>query len=73
MNENMLYFNAPSRWAQVRRIKRMAGFDYSFQQFLLDDMVPEYPPEIRSRRTGKDFIPLAPPVVMDIKDTRGGK
>jgi hypothetical protein len=74
MNENILYFNAPSRWAQVRRIKWMAGFDYSFQQFLLDDVVPEYPPsEIRSRPAGEEFIPLAPPVVMDIKDTRRGK
>jgi hypothetical protein len=65
MNNNVLYFNAPTRWAQVRRIKRLAGFDYSFQQFLQDDVVPEYPSGVRS---GKPFTPLARPVIMDMKD-----
>jgi hypothetical protein len=63
MNNNVLYFNAPTRWAQVRRIKRLAGFDYSFQQFLQDDVVPEYPSGVRS---GKPFTPLARPVIMDM-------
>ncbi|MDR1524448.1 MAG: hypothetical protein LBS79_04185 [Tannerella sp.] len=69
MNNNVLYFNAPSRWAQVRRIKKLAGFDYSFPQFLQDDVVPEYPATVRS---GRD-IPLAPPVILDIKDIRRKK
>jgi hypothetical protein len=66
MNNNVLYFNAPTRWAQVRRIKRLAGFDYSFEQFLRDDIVPEYPSTVRSGGDDKGFIPLAPPVIREM-------
>ena len=72
MNDNVLYFNAPTRWAQVRRIKRLAGFDYSFSQFLQDDVVPEYPSATRSDRD-ETFVPLAPPIIRDIKDIRRKK
>lgn len=64
MNRNILYFNAPTRWAQVRRIKKLAGIDYSFSQFLLDDIVPEFPTETRSM---KNLKPLAPPVMKMIQ------
>ena len=60
MVNNILYFNAPTRWAQVRRIYKIAGFNYSFSQFLLDDKVPEVPTSVRQ---ATDFIPLAPPVI----------
>jgi hypothetical protein len=64
MNNNVFYFNAPTRWAQVRRIKRLAGFDYSFEQFLQDDVVPAYPSMVRSGgRDNKEFVPFAPPVM----------
>jgi hypothetical protein len=66
MNNNVLYFNAPSRWAQVKRIKRLAGFDYSFEEFLRDDIVPEYPSTVRSGGDDKEFIPLAPPVIREM-------
>ena len=69
MNDNTLYFNAPSRWAQVRRIMRLGGISYSFSQFLSDDIVPEYPAAIRSFAE-KDFIPLAPPVLKDFNEIR---
>ncbi|MDR1523797.1 MAG: hypothetical protein LBS79_00880, partial [Tannerella sp.] len=72
MNDNVFYFNAPSRWAQVRRLKKLAGFDYSFQQFLQDDVVPEYPTTVRSGRS-EEFIPLAPPIIREIKDIRRKK
>ena len=62
MDDNIPYFNAPSRWAIVRRIKRLAGLNYSFSQFLQDDSIPVYPATLR-RDAGKDFIPLAPPVI----------
>ena len=61
MNDNVLYFNAPTRWAQVRRIMKLAGISYSLSQFLQDDVVPEYP--TRTRRNMDNFIPLAPPVI----------
>jgi hypothetical protein len=60
MNDNVLYFNAPTRWAQVRRIMRLAGFDYSFERFLEEDIVPVYPTSSRSQT--EDFRPFAPPI-----------
>lgn len=65
MNNNILYFNAPTRWAQVRRIKKLAGIDYSITQFLQEDVVPDYPVETRNM---KDFKPLAPPIMKIISD-----
>ena len=65
MNNNIPYFNAPTRWAQVRRIKKLAGFDYSITQFLQEDVIPEYPVETRRR---ENFRPLAPPVMKIIAD-----
>ena len=49
MNDNVAYFNAPSRWAQIRRIRRLAGEpDYTFDAFLLEDQRPAYPVGTRS-------------------------
>ena len=61
MNDNVFYFNAPTRWAQVRRIKKLAGIPYSFSQFLQDDVVPVYPTSTRSKT--ENFKPLAPPII----------
>ena len=52
MNDNVAYFNAPSRWAQIRRIRRLAGEpDYTF-----------------GTRSGigdlSRFVPSGPPVVI---------
>jgi hypothetical protein len=60
MNNSIPYFNAPTRWAQVRRIMHLAGFDYSFERFLQEYLIPKYPAETRSKT--EDFRPLAPPV-----------
>ena len=62
MNNNIPYFNAPTRWAQVRRIYKLAGIDYSFSQFLQQDKIPEYPKNAQTKT--KDFIPLPPPVII---------
>ena len=60
MNDNVAYFNAPSRWAQIRRIRRLAGEpDYTFDAFLLEDQRPAYPVGDLSR-----FVPSGPPVVI---------
>ncbi len=65
MNNNVFYFNAPSRWAQVKRIKKLAGFSYTFAQFLQEDVVPEYPAKIRANYVEKNFVPLAPPIIKE--------
>jgi len=62
MNNNIPYFNAPTRWAQVRRIHKLAGIDYTFSQFLQDDKAPPIPASLRSQT--EPFIPLAPPVIV---------
>jgi hypothetical protein len=64
-----LYYNAPSRWAIVRRIMRLAGIDYSFAQFLQDDKIPTYPVRLL-RHDGKEPIPLALPVIRALKERR---
>ncbi|MDR2232496.1 MAG: hypothetical protein LBE56_05155 [Tannerella sp.] len=66
MNDNTFYFNAPSRWATVRRIMRLAGVNYSFAQFLRDDRIPVYPTTTRSDAS-TDFVPLAPPVIKRLR------
>jgi len=73
MNNNVFYYNAPSRWAQVRRIMYLAGFDYTFAQFLIDDKAPVYPASARSAASDKEFVPFAPPAVKVIPDTRKHK
>jgi hypothetical protein len=72
MNDNIPYYNAPTRWAIVRRIMRLAGINYSFSQFIQDDRIPAYPATVR-RYAGKDFIPTSPPVIKEWKDIRGGR
>ena len=64
MNDNVFYFNAPSRWAQVRRIKRIAGISYTFAQFMQDDVIPPYLGKTRANYVEK-FVPFAPPVVIE--------
>ena len=39
MNENLEYFNAPSRWAIYKRIMELSGETYSFETFLEYDAV----------------------------------
>ena len=68
MANNVQYYNAPTRWAIVRRIMQLAGFNYSFSQFLQDDRVPAYPTTTRS--DSKHFMPLAPPIIKDMRENR---
>ena len=61
----VLYFNAPSRWAQMRRMNELEGTPYTFAQFLADDVVPTVPPETpRPTRFGGTMKHHAPPIVV---------
>jgi hypothetical protein len=65
MDYNYLYFNAPSRWAIVRRIMAWSDVDedYTIEEFIRDDVMPEFPEETGFRTRGPEqFIPLAPPI-----------
>lgn len=65
MNDNVAYFNAPSRWTQIRRIRQLAGLpDYSFEAFLLEDRRPVCPVETRAGIGDfTSFVPSGTPVV----------
>lgn len=61
----VLYFNAPSRWAQMRRMNELEGTPYTFAQFLAEDVVPPVPPETpRPTRFGGGMKHHAPPIVV---------
>lgn len=67
MNDNVAYFNAPSRWAQIRRIRELAGQpNYSFEEFLLEDRRPAYPVQLRTAIGDfTRFVPSGTPVVIE--------
>jgi hypothetical protein len=68
MNDNTAYFNAPSRWAMVRRMMALSGkdADYTVEEFMTGDVIPQYPgPAGRSTRSSSEpFVPLAPPILV---------
>lgn len=60
MNDNVPYFNAPSRELFVKRLKSLIGENYDFSEFLAND---KYEPVPVSRSLGRaKFTPLHPPV-----------
>ena len=66
MNQNMEYFNAPSRWAIYKRIMELSGETASFSKFLEYDAInrgtiPANAP--RTRASGNGWEPDAMPVV----------
>jgi hypothetical protein len=63
----VLYFNAPSRWAQVKRINELEGTPYTFERFLVDDVVPVVPPETPppgAMLSGGGVFKHSPPIVI---------
>ena len=63
MNDNIPYYNAPSREAIVRRICRASGIAFDLEKFVQNDRVrsagaPMYAPA----GTPPAFVPLAPPI-----------
>ncbi len=62
MNDNIPYYNAPSREAIVRRICKASGTEFELEKFVQNDRVrsagaPKYAPAA----TPASFVPLAPP------------
>lgn len=66
MEDNRPYYNAPSREAIVRRIMRGSGKQFSIDEFLAKDFVrSDNTVAERLGFTPADFIPLAPPILID--------
>ena len=65
MNQNMEYFNAPSRWAIYKRIMELSGETASFSKFLEYDAVNRKatPAHAPATRSGDTWEPDAMPVV----------
>ena len=64
MNNNVDYYNAPSRWAIVKRIKKLAGIPYTFEEFVAEDKIIP-PTQTRSNYVEKAYPPLPPPILIE--------
>ncbi|MFA5324576.1 MAG: M64 family metallopeptidase [Bacteroidales bacterium] len=65
MINNIHYYNAPSRYAIVKRIFKEAGEDLTFEKFIENDIKSGAAAAAITKSTvDKNFIPLAPPVVI---------
>ena len=73
MNQDVEFFNAPSRWAIYKRIMELSGEEYSFEAFLEYDAVNRSraaaaaaarPPLKAAASASGRFEPSDPPVVM---------
>jgi thiol-disulfide isomerase/thioredoxin len=72
MNQDVEFFNAPSRWAIYKRIMELSGEEYSFETFLEYDAVNRgktaaaaaRPPLKAAASASERFEPSDPPVVM---------
>lgn len=70
MNDNIPYYNAPSRWLIVSRIMELSGVeDYTFEKFVKTDWV--VPPPVDTAGTAvsravsvRSLPPLPPPVIV---------
>ena len=66
MNQNMEYYNAPSRWAIYKRIMELSGETPSFSKFLEYDAINRNAATTShapSARPGYSWVPDSPPVI----------
>ncbi|MBP5218726.1 MAG: redoxin domain-containing protein, partial [Bacteroidales bacterium] len=71
MNQEVEYFNAPSRWAIYKRIMELSGESYSFQTFLEYDAVNRAKasqaaarPPLKAAANGRKIQHSAPPEII---------
>lgn len=66
MEDNRMYYNAPSREAIVRRIFKASGKAFNINDFYTNDKVKSDNTHTQSRSNYvEQFVPLAPPVMID--------
>lgn len=76
MNNNVPYFNAPSRFAQVRRIMKLSGVDtnYTLAKFMAWDTPPDPDVMVNNAPSAEfhapmlPFVPLGEPIIMPMPD-----
>lgn len=64
MNNNIPYYNAPTRWMAVERITRIAGVPFSFEQFVANDIIEQDLPVAKSGPAVQSAPPLHPPILI---------
>lgn len=64
MEDNRMYYNAPSREAIVRRIFKASGKTFSLNDFYANDKV-KVDNTMNTHNHVEKFVPLAPPVMID--------
>ena len=67
MEDNRMYYNAPSREAIVRRIMRASGKTFNMDDFIAKDIVrsTSQAPETRADYVSEPFVPFAPPILVE--------
>lgn len=63
MEDNRSYYNAPSREAIVRWIRKASGTAFDMNDFISNDKIRS--DNTTRTRTMMEFVPLAPPVLVD--------
>lgn len=64
MDNNVPYYNAPSRYSIVARIMEIAGVDFSFEKFVqIDDVEKAWAAYPKTKST-EILPPLAPPIII---------
>lgn len=62
MADNIPYFNAPSRWAAVRRISDLCGLNITFGKYIATEEIPDYPAARAKARAGMPYVPYGHPI-----------
>jgi len=66
MNNNVPYYNAPTRWAAVKRIMNIAGVPFTFQQFMQTDIIDKSNQSLaKSKVADREMPPLHPPIMIE--------
>ena len=68
MEDNRPYYNAPSREAIVRRIMKASGSNFDFNDFIAKDAKALSSGAVIAAQAPVvpyDFVPLAPPIMID--------
>lgn len=65
MVNNIPYYNAPGRWAIIKRIKDLAGESFTFNDFLKTDIIDREGIEtMQAKARTMGMPPLPPPVLI---------
>jgi hypothetical protein len=66
MNNNVPYYNAPTRWSAVQRIMQIAGQPFTFEQFVQTDVIDQSGLTMaKMAAEDRSMPPLHPPILIE--------